>query len=233
MSDLLHAELKRWINVIIQNEKMSCLESVQALLVVACYSAERALLLSFATRMALDLGLNEAFEDLTHKLTMKEVEESPDVPGLREEERILMGKSRTWFGLLVLEHIFRVDGGKPPGIRMTGNARRCRMLLRHPSSTVLDLRLFSQVELNVIRVNINDTLGASQTLNRTDIADFVHDSKGDIDIWFDDWLRIIENTTPADQEKPYLLAALRVQKCWSEMMLHCKALRSIGVENVA
>ncbi|KAI9045788.1 putative C6 transcription factor [Aspergillus affinis] len=233
MSDLLHAELKRWINVIIQNEKMSCLESAQALLVVACYSAERALLLSFATRMALDLGLNEAFEELTHKLTMKEVEETLDVPGLREEERILMGKSRTWFGLLVLEHIFRVDGGKPPGIRMTGNARRCRMLLRHPSSTVLDLRLFSQVELNVIRVSINDTLGASQTLNRTDIADFVHDAKGDIDIWFDDWLRIIENKTAVDQEKPYLLAALRVQKCWSEMMLHCKALRSIGVENVA
>lgn len=43
---------------------------------------------------------------------------------------------------------FRVDGGKPPGIRMTGNARRCRMLLRHPSSTVLDLRLFSQVEVS-------------------------------------------------------------------------------------
>lgn len=106
MSDLLHAELKRWINVIIQNETMSCLESVQALLVVACYSAERSLLLSFATRMALDLGLDEAFEELTHRLTMQEVEETPDIPGVREEERILMGKSRTWFGLLVLEHMY-------------------------------------------------------------------------------------------------------------------------------
>ncbi|PLB46869.1 C6 zinc finger domain protein [Aspergillus steynii IBT 23096] len=231
MSDLLHSELKRWINVIIQNEKMSCLESVQALLVVACYSAERSLLLSFATRMALDLGIDAAFEELTHRLTMKEVEEISNISGLREEERILMVKSRTWFGLLVLEHIFRVDGGKPPGIRMTGNARRCRMLLRHPSSTVLDLRLFSQVELTLDTVNINDTLGASQTLNRTDIADFVHEAKVDLDLWFDDWLRIIENTTTAAQEKPYLLAALRVQKCWSEMMLHCKALRSMGVEN--
>lgn len=42
---------------------------------------------------------------------------------------------------------FRVDGGKPPGIRLKGNARRCRVLLSHPSSTVLDLRLFSQVEV--------------------------------------------------------------------------------------
>lgn len=105
MSDLLHAELKRWINVIIQNEKMSCLESVQALLVIACYSAERSLLLSFATRMALDLGIDGAFEELTHRLTMKETDEAPNVPGLGEEERILMGKSRTWFGLLVLEHM--------------------------------------------------------------------------------------------------------------------------------
>lgn len=42
---------------------------------------------------------------------------------------------------------FRVDGGKPPGIRFGGSARRCRTLLGHPSSTVLDLRLFAQVEV--------------------------------------------------------------------------------------
>lgn len=42
---------------------------------------------------------------------------------------------------------FRVDGGKPPGIRFGGSARRCRALLGHPSSTVLDLRLFAQVEV--------------------------------------------------------------------------------------
>lgn len=43
---------------------------------------------------------------------------------------------------------FSLDGGKPPGIRMTGNARRCRKLLHQPSSTVLDLRLLSQVEVS-------------------------------------------------------------------------------------
>lgn len=42
---------------------------------------------------------------------------------------------------------FRVDGGKPPGIRFGGSARRCRAVLGHPSSTVLDLRLFAQVEV--------------------------------------------------------------------------------------
>ncbi|GES60726.1 MFS transporter [Aspergillus terreus] len=242
-ADILHSELKKWINVVIQNERLNCLESVQALLVIACYSAERSLLLSFATRMALDLSLDEAFEELTQRLTMKGIGGASDMANSREEENMLMRKSRVWFGF------FRVDGGKPPGIRMTGNARRCRLLLHHPSSTVLDLRLFSQVELNVIRVNINETLGARDTLNRPDIADFVHEAKVDLDLWFDDWLRIIrmqtysleervpddtaENSAAAEEERPSLLAALRVQKCWSEMMLYCKALRSMGVENIA
>lgn len=49
---------------------------------------------------------------------------------------------------------YRVDGGKPPGIRLTGSARRCRLLLSHPLSTVLDLRLFAQVEVWLIRHDI-------------------------------------------------------------------------------
>ncbi|KAL3261885.1 hypothetical protein ABHI18_003309 [Aspergillus niger] len=233
--DLLHAELKRSINVVIQNKNLNCLESVQALLIVACYSAERSLILSFATRMALDLGLDEAFEELIQRLTMKETEGIHDMSGvvIDDEERALMRKSRTWFGLLVLDHIFHVDGGKPPGIRVTGNAHRCRILLRHRTSTVLDLRLFSQVELNIIRARVNDTLDAKETLQRSDITEFVHEAKVDLDLWFDDWLRIIENSPTATQERPFLLAALRVQKCWAELILHCKALRSMGVGNVA
>lgn len=83
------------------------MESVQALLVVACYSAERSLILSFATRMALDLGLDEAFEELIQRLTMKETEQVHDMTGVLvdDEERTLMRKSRIWFGLLVLDHM--------------------------------------------------------------------------------------------------------------------------------
>lgn len=106
-SDRLHAELKKWINVIIQNKSLNSLESIQALLVVACYSAERLLILSFATRMALDLGLHEAFEELTERLAMKN--DGENGYGVSEQasqrERSLMRQSRTWFGLLVLEHM--------------------------------------------------------------------------------------------------------------------------------
>ncbi|KAJ5760588.1 transcriptional regulator family: Fungal Specific TF [Penicillium odoratum] len=238
-SDMLHAELKKWINVIIQNKGLNCLESIQAMLVVACYSAERLLILSFATRMALDLELHEAFEELSERLAHRNDEDAAGVPDHDfEKERDLMRKSRTWFGLLVLEHIFRVDGGKPPGIRLLGNSRRSRILLSHPSTTVLDLRLFSQVEryerndlgLEVILADyliatINDSLGPRTKLDGPDISDFVHEMKVDLDIWFD--------SIAAQEERPFLLAALRVQKCWAEMMLNCKALRAMGVENVA
>lgn len=106
MSDMLLAELKKRINVLIQNKGLTCIESVQAMLVVACYSAERLLLLSFATRMALDLGLHEAFEELTERLVTKHDEDAYVVPDhVFERERDLMRKSRTWFGLLVLEHM--------------------------------------------------------------------------------------------------------------------------------
>ncbi|KAJ5648079.1 transcriptional regulator family: Fungal Specific TF [Penicillium lividum] len=236
-SDMLHAELKKWINVIIQNKGLNCLESIQAMLVVACYSAERLLILSFATRMALDLELHEAFEELTERLAHKNDEDAAGVPDHDfEKERDLMRKSRTWFGLLVLEHIFRVDGGKPPGIRLLGNSRRSRILLSHPSTTVLDLRLFSQVEVilaDYLIATINDSLGPGTKLDGPGISDFVHEMKVDLDIWFDDWLRIIESSIAAQEERPFLLAALRVQKCWAEMMLNCKALRAMGVENVA
>ncbi|KAJ5480051.1 transcriptional regulator family: Fungal Specific TF [Penicillium desertorum] len=234
MSDLLHAELKRWMNVIIQNKELNCLESVQAMLVVACYSAERSLILSFATRMALDLELHEAFDELIQRLALQNEDMAYALPNqMFEEERSLMWNARTWFGLLVLEHIFRVDGGKPPGIRLKGNVRRCRVLLSHPSSTILDLRLFSQVELNILRANVGDALGGKTSLDGQSIADYVHDMKIEVDLWFDDWLRIIEGCVAAAEEKPSLLVALRVQKCWAEMMLNCKALRSMGVENVA
>ncbi|KAJ5477112.1 hypothetical protein N7539_007256 [Penicillium diatomitis] len=239
MSEILHRELKKWINVIIQNRSLNSLESVQAMLVVSCYSADRLLILSFATRMALDLGLHEAFQMLTDRLVIRNDHDAWIEDGRSgsihdvQEERLLMRKSRTWFGLLVLEHIFRVDAGKPPGIRFLGNARRCRILLSHPASTILDLRLFSQVELNILRATINDTLTPNTTLSCHEVSDFVHETKTDLDLWFDDWLRIIGNCKPAKQECPYLLVALRVQKCWAEMMLNCKALRAMGVENVA
>lgn len=72
------------------------------MLIAACYSAERSLLLSFATRMALDLNMDEAFEKLIQCLAMRETDMDHDP----EKVRSLTQESRTWFGLLVLEHMW-------------------------------------------------------------------------------------------------------------------------------
>lgn len=78
------------------------------MLIAACYSAERSLILSFATRMALDLNMDAAFENLTQRLVMSETAEAYNCccPAITEEERSLVRESRTWFGLLVLEHMY-------------------------------------------------------------------------------------------------------------------------------
>ena len=79
------------------------------MLIAACYSAERSLILSFATRMALDLNMDAAFENLTQRLVMKETAEAYNCccpEDITEGERSLVRESRTWFGLLVLEHMY-------------------------------------------------------------------------------------------------------------------------------
>ncbi|GLA41169.1 hypothetical protein AnigIFM63309_009257 [Aspergillus niger] len=229
--DLLHAELKRSINVVIQNKNLNCLESVQALLIVACYSAERSLILSFATRMALDLGLDEAFEELIQRLTMKETEGIHDMSGvvIDDEERALMRKSRTWY-MRMLRRNQQIPRRRREASWYPGD-RECTSMSHFASSSYVYCLGFAAVFSGGARVN--DTLDAKETLQRSDITEFVHEAKVDLDLWFDDWLRIIENSPTATQERPFLLAALRVQKCWAELILHCKALRSMGVGNVA
>jgi hypothetical protein len=65
--------------------------------------------------MALDLGLDEAFEELTQHLTMKDFDGGSGVSSLVDDENALMRKSRTWFGLLVLEHMYANSPQVQPG----------------------------------------------------------------------------------------------------------------------
>lgn len=84
---------------------MNSLESVQALIIAACYSAERSLILSFATRMALDRHLDGAFDRLTQQMLMNGAYE---IRPEDEDNRLLVRESRIWLGLLVLEHMYIV-----------------------------------------------------------------------------------------------------------------------------
>ena len=77
-------------------------ETIQALLVNASYSEKGWMLTSLATRMALDLDLPKAYNDLTISILSSRGDRSlVDT----EREDALFRKTRVWFGTFVLEHM--------------------------------------------------------------------------------------------------------------------------------
>jgi hypothetical protein len=252
-SRVLGVHTQRMLNVAIAaapsrgGPQTACLETVQALLVRACYAPERSLLVAVATRVALEIGLPEAYGVLSAHCvahpkpgmmgsTPLSLGGSTPSEKADEEAATLMRKTRTWLHLLMMGQILNVDAGGPPGFRFRGAAQRCRILLGSPSSTGIDLYLFSQVELNTIRARIHSTLASyvrdKAPVEREDdeIMEMVGDAKIDINVWFDDWTRIYEKHTP---NMPWLTPNLAVQRCWADSMAMCAALRAAGIENVS
>ncbi|RFU80382.1 hypothetical protein TARUN_1848 [Trichoderma arundinaceum] len=140
-----------------------------------------------------------------------------------------MRRVRTWLHLFVLGHILHVDAADLPTFKFVGDSRRSRIILKSLAATELDLFLFSQVELNVIRGRIYDSLSSHIGFDDEDLMSVVREARIDIAIWFDDWAHIFEKH---NVQAPWLGINLRVQKCWAENMALCRVVRASGVENV-
>ncbi|ETN41529.1 uncharacterized protein HMPREF1541_03465 [Cyphellophora europaea CBS 101466] len=222
---VLNFELKKLVNQVVMTQERQSLEAVQGLLVIACYSPERSLVLSFAARLALEIDLPSAFDDLTASLMATEQTSTVD-------KAHLIRCSRTWFELLVLENMLQVDAGKLPSFASKGSARRCRVLLQQTETTLLDLRLLSQVELNYLRTKIHDALEKRDGGSDEDILDEIRDARIDIDLWFNDWKSLMEHSSIAGAERPMLLINLRVQRHWCEAMFYFRGLKCLGIENI-
>ncbi|KAF5666090.1 hypothetical protein FHETE_6391 [Fusarium heterosporum] len=220
---------QRKLNAAIVNPAMGSLETVQALLVQACYAGERALLISIATRMALDLGFPEAYDTLVTESVLGEAQSSNNYEISHETNLERMRKTRVWLHLLVMSYILHVDAGGMPTFKFRGASRRCRILLQSPVSNGMDHYLFAQVELNVLRAKIYASLPQRASLSDEEIMDLVRDAKLDIDVWFNDWMRISQ---PHHQDMPWFVPNLSVQRCWADNMTLCRAVRAAGVENV-
>ncbi|CAI6033450.1 hypothetical protein V2G26_001407 [Clonostachys chloroleuca] len=228
---LLNFHIKRVLNAVLATPAKATLETVQALLVRACFASERSLLVTLGIRLAIDLGLPEAYEELSTRFVSRTswsgVGETP--LDTTEDDAILMRKARTWLHLIVLSHMLHVDASDLLTLKFRGAVRRCRVLLESPYSTALDLHLFSQVELNVLRSSTYATLSGCSSLPDEDLMDVIRDAKIDIDVWFNDWMRIVERS---HSNKRWLALHLRVQRCWADTMAFCRAVRVSGVENV-
>ncbi|KAH7370946.1 C6 zinc finger domain protein [Rhexocercosporidium sp. MPI-PUGE-AT-0058] len=206
------------------------IETIQALLVNACYSEKGWLLTSMATRIALDLDLPTAFNRLSTLILQAGTSN-------REEESILMREARVWFGTFVLEHILSLDCGKRPGIKAVDGMRRCRVLLGHPSRNVLDFRLLAQVELNAIRALAQERLspkpGQGNSLSDEEMSEIVQETRVDLSVWLSDWTNLVESNINKEEDKATLEINLKIQRDWSEMTMLCQGLQGMGIENVA
>ncbi|SPN96633.1 uncharacterized protein DNG_00154 [Cephalotrichum gorgonifer] len=229
---LLNFHIKRALNSVIGTPESATLETVQALLVRACYVSERSLFVTLATRLAVDLGLPEAYEQLSTRFVSRirgSGSETRMDATAEDDSLLLMRKARTWLHLLVLGHMLHVDASDLLTFKFHGDVRRCRVLLDGRFSTDLDLHLFSQVELNVLRASTYASLSNSPGLSDDEIMDIVRDAKIDIDLWFNDWMSIFERS---QSQKRQLSVNIRIQRCWADTMVLCRAVRVSGVENV-
>ncbi|UNI19520.1 hypothetical protein JDV02_005702 [Purpureocillium takamizusanense] len=230
---LLNFHIRRLLNAALVMPEMACLETVQALLVRACYTSERSLLVSVAARMAVAIGIPEAYDDLMNQTFTNEWQRS-EVPV--RDEAMLMRKTRTWLFILVMGHILHVDAGDLLSLQFTGNVRRCRVLLHRPTSAKQDLCLWPQIELNSLRAKIQATLSDPRRVisghgSDQAIMDDVRDAIIDLDVWFADWARIYDAS--GDPQAPWLKLNLQVQRCWGVTMALCRAVRTTGVEDVS
>ncbi|KAH6611637.1 hypothetical protein Trco_001657 [Trichoderma cornu-damae] len=226
---MLDFYVKRMLNSALARPAMASLETIQALLVRSCYASERSLLVAAATRMALDLNFPESYDEMINRSAVPTTRGKPLVSIVDKDTPILMRRARTWLHLFVLGHILHVDAADLPTFKFAGDPRRTRIFLKIPAATELDLFLFSQVELNVIRGRIHDSLSGHIGLGDEDMMEAVREARIDIAIWFDDWAHIFEKH---NVQAPWLSINLRVQKCWAENMALCRVVRASGVENV-
>ncbi|TVY62878.1 hypothetical protein LSUE1_G006676 [Lachnellula suecica] len=215
------------------------IETIQALLINACYSEKGWMLTSMAVRMALDLELPDAYTQLCEIM----LQGSDNV----ERERDLFRKARVWFGTFVLEHILSLDCGKRPGVRADGVAmRRCRVLLGSSARTTLDFRLLAQVEVcellssgdagaDVLLALAHDRLSprVGVALSDRELGEIVQGTRIDLSIWLSDWITLVETAGATEEEKASLVVNLKIQRDWSEMTMLCKGLQGIGIDNVA
>ncbi|EON67686.1 hypothetical protein W97_06829 [Coniosporium apollinis CBS 100218] len=204
---------------------------------MASYSDNGWLNTSIALGLALELELPEAVEQLMARTVGASIERY--AKGVDEEEKRLFRLTRTWYGVLNLDHIFSLDGGKKPAVTPASSPRRLRALLSHPQRTPVDLRLFAQVELNAMRSSMLENLPrisdfSMDTEEEAELASVIRGARIDLDLWLEEWNSIIQkHSHEADSDTNVTLLNLQIQHEWALITLHLKAISMMGVENLA
>ena len=132
---------------------------------------------------------------------------------------------------------FSLDGGKMPGINMRVSPRKIRSLISHQERTSVDVRLLSQIELNIVRseayTKLTSNHGASMsTQNETRLRSVLEDTTVELSLWLEEWI-VIVSTESVPSQRAVGLQNLNIQYQWALMTLHLKAIATTGIENIA
>lgn len=199
----------------------------------ACYADEGGLLVSLAVRFALNLLLPDSLEDLLRCIMSRKAGVSEEIS---QEEQELFRLTRVWFTTFNLDTIHSLDGGKTPSVTFKTSPRRLRMLCNHTLCTPTDLRLFAQVELNVMRVSIYASLSSSASLLELDamertVASAVQGATIDLDLWLEEWVSL--SVKHIHQQDNIDTLNMRVQHAYALLTIHLRALSVGSIENIA
>jgi hypothetical protein len=113
--------------------------------------------------------------------------------------------------------------------------RKIRTLINHPERTAVDVRLLSQIELNIIRAEAYTKLSDRDPILAQDerrLQTVLDDTIVELSLWLDEWTNIV-SSEPSPHERAVALQNLQIQRQWALMTLHLKAIATSGIENIA
>jgi hypothetical protein len=113
--------------------------------------------------------------------------------------------------------------------------RKIRTLIKHPERTAVDVRLLSQIELNIIRAEAYSKLSSNDPLISQDerrLRSVLDDTTVELSLWLDEWTNIVSSEQLV-HERAVALQNLHIQRQWALTTLHLKAIATSGIENIA
>ncbi|KAF2637593.1 hypothetical protein P280DRAFT_407200 [Massarina eburnea CBS 473.64] len=225
--------LREHLTSVLIQTSMPSIETIQALAVRAAYSDDGFVYIALALKFAIQLRLPDMVEE--RLMTMASTRRADAMAG--EEEKELYRLARVWFGICNLELLFSLDGGKIPGITLRTSSRRIHFLVNHPERTAIDVRLLSQIELNIIRTNAYSSIAQQHSntslIPESHLRSTIKSTSVELSLWLDEWTGIVASSNENEYEREMALLNLRVQYNWALITLHLKALSNTGIENVA
>lgn len=203
------------------------IEDIQAILIIASYSESGGILCDIAIRASVRVGLPSQLEVSLGSLAERE-------PTATYDPSVALRAARAWCCTFNLDMILSLDGGKPPSIILR-SPRRIKSLLKHPQCTILDIRLFAQVELNAVRSSSHTSLinAALESNAEYAIMNAIRGTMLDLDMWLSEWQDVVISESNMNSEHDTLSLNLRVQHAWAILALHLRALTALGIENIA